>query len=178
MAAYLGKRDSGAEPSQTTWWASDSTWSHVPGSARPGAAATPDSSATASSSAHAPQDSRLEAGDGADALVGGTTSPVLGSTCPTSLRLPWRDRLPLGSHLASASHAHAVPVRLSVCLIGAIPASRPPGITSYIMMHDVVPGRKIWEPDGLPCTTHLYDVVAISSRHTKTGMQVAQLTCL
>ena len=90
VAAYLGKRDSGAEPSQTTWWASDSTWSHVPGSARPGAAATPDSSATASSSAHAPQDPRLEAGDGADALVGllGTTSPVPGSTCPTSLRLP------------------------------------------------------------------------------------------
>ena len=25
VAAYLGKRDSGAEPSQTTWWASDST---------------------------------------------------------------------------------------------------------------------------------------------------------
>ena len=54
VAAYLGKRDSGAEPSQTTWWASDSTWSHVPGSARLSAAATPDSSATASSSAHAP----------------------------------------------------------------------------------------------------------------------------
>ena len=39
VAARPGKRDSGAEPSQTTWWASDSTWSHVPGSARPGAAA-------------------------------------------------------------------------------------------------------------------------------------------
>ena len=39
------------------------------------------------------------------------------------------------------------------------------------MVHDVVPGHKIWEPDGLPCTTHLHDVVAISSRHTKTGMQ-------
>ena len=124
VAAYLGKRDSGAEPSQTTWWASDSTWSHVPGSARPGAAATPDSSATASSSAHAPQDSRLEAGDGADALVGllGTTSPVPGSTCPTSLRLPWRDCFLFGSHLASASHAHAAPVRPSACLIGATPA--------------------------------------------------------
>ena len=29
----------------------------------------------------------------------------------------------------------------------------------------------IWEPDGLLCTIHLHDVVAISSRHTKTGMQ-------
>ena len=29
-----GRRDSGAEPSQTTWWAGDGTWSHVPGSAR------------------------------------------------------------------------------------------------------------------------------------------------
>ena len=88
VAAYLGKRDSGAEPSQITWWASDGTWSEPWGSARPSAAATPDSSATASSSAHAPQDSRLGPGDGA--LVGllGTTSPVLGSTCPTSLRLP------------------------------------------------------------------------------------------
>ena len=40
------------------------------------------------------------------------------------------------------------------------------------MIHDVVPRHKIWEPDGLPCTIHLHDVVAISSRHTKTGMQV------
>ena len=41
------------------------------------------------------------------------------------------------------------------------------------MIHDVVPRHKIWEPDGLPCTIHLHDVVAISSRHTKTGMQGA-----
>ena len=45
---------------------------------------------------------------------------VSGSTCPTSPRLPWRDRLPLGSHLAS--HAHAAPVHPSACLIGATPA--------------------------------------------------------
>ena len=88
VAACLGKRDSGAEPSQTTWWASDGTWSEPWGSARPSAAATPDSPAAASSSAHAPQDSRLGPGDGALAGLLGTTSPVLGSTCPTSLRLP------------------------------------------------------------------------------------------
>ena len=122
MAVAPGEaRRRGGAP-QVTWWASDGTWSHVPGGARPGAAATPDPSATAPGGAHAPQDSRLEAGDGADALVGllGTTSPVPGSTCPTSLRLPWRDRLPLGAHLASASHA--VPVRLSAGLIGVTPA--------------------------------------------------------
>ena len=42
------------------------------------------------------------------------------------------------------------------------------------MMHDVGPGHKIWEQDGLPCTIHLHDVVAISSRHTKTGMQATR----
>ncbi len=60
------------------------------GSARLSAAATPDSSATASSSAHAPMSSRCDPGDDAGARVGllGTTSPVFGSTWPTSLRLP------------------------------------------------------------------------------------------
>ena len=47
----------------------------------------------------------------------------------TSLRLPWRDCFLFESHLASASHARAVPVRPSACLIGAtlaLPAVRGP----------------------------------------------------
>ena len=39
------------------------------------------------------------------------------------------------------------------------------------MAYDVVPRHRTWEPNGLPCTIHLHDVVATSSRHTKTGMQ-------
>ena len=42
------------------------------------------------------------------------------------------------------------------------------------MIHDVGPRHKIWEQDGLPCTIHLHDVVAISSCHTKTGMQATR----
>ena len=44
----------------------------------------------------------------------------------------------------------------------------------HYVTHGVVTGHRTWEPDGLPCTTQLHDVVAISSRHTKTGMQGTQ----
>ena len=41
----------------------------------------------------------------------------------------------------------------------------------HYVTHGVATGHRAWEPDGLPCTTHLHDVAAISPRRTKTGMQ-------
>ena len=52
---------------------------------------------------------------------------------------------------------------------------RPGDHVMHYVTHGVVTGHRTWEPDGLPCATHLHDVVAISSRHTKTRMQGALL---
>ena len=49
--------------------------------------------------------------------------------------------------------------------------ARPHGKAQSVFWFNKNCAVPIWEQDGLPCTIHLHDVVAISSRHTKTGMQ-------
>ena len=49
--------------------------------------------------------------------------------------------------------------------------TRPHGKAQSVFWFNKNCAVPIWEQDGLPCTIHLHDVVAISSRHTKTGMQ-------
>ena len=49
--------------------------------------------------------------------------------------------------------------------------ARPHGKAQSVFWFNKNCAVPIWEKDGLPCTIHLHDVVAISSRHTKTGMQ-------
>ena len=51
------------------------------------------------------------------------------------------------------------------------PGARPHGKAQSVFWFNKNCAVPIWEPDGLLCTIHLHDVVAISSRHTKTGMQ-------
>ena len=53
----------------------------------------------------------------------------------------------------------------------AVPSSPSGDRVMHYVTHGVVTGHRTWEPDGLPCATHLHDVVAISSRHTKTRMR-------
>ena len=54
------------------------------------------------------------------------------------------------------------------------PGARPHGKAQSVFWFNKNCAVPIWEPDGLPCTIHLHDVVAISSRHTKTGMQATR----
>ena len=90
------------------------------------------------------------------ACRGATASPL----GPTSPRPRTRTRCPCACRSASS---------------GPRQPSPPSGdrVMHYVT-HGVVTGHRTWEPDGLPCTTQLHDVVAISSRHTKTGMQGTQ----
>ena len=52
--------------------------------------------------------------------------------------------------------------------------ARPHGKAQSVFWFNKNCAVPIWEQDGLPCTIHLHDVVAISSRHTKTGMQATR----
>ena len=54
------------------------------------------------------------------------------------------------------------------------PGARPHGKAQSVFWFNKNCAVPIWEQDGLPCTIHLHDVVAISSRHTKTGMQATR----